>query len=175
VFVVRDLAVTPERIGLALSIGSIGLVIGATGAEMFGRRVGVGRALILASAVSAASTAVIAFANPSNAFALLVAGNFIQGLSVMVININGVSLRQSLTPDDLQGRVNATGRWINWSILPVGSVIGGVIATAIGLQATILVGAALAFLAVPSLLLTPIRSLREMPSGPIGSTLAPPA
>jgi predicted MFS family arabinose efflux permease len=94
---------------------------------------------------------------------------------VMVININGVSLRQSLTPDDLQGRVNATGRWINWGIIPVGSMIGGVVATVIGLQATIFVGAAVAFLAVPALLLTPIRTLREMPSGPVGHSVRPPA
>jgi MFS family permease len=175
VFVVRDLEVAPERIGLALSIGAIGLVLGATGSELFGRRIGVGPALIVASAVSAASTAVIGFANPSSAFALLVVGGFVQGLSVMVININGVSLRQSLTPDDLQGRVNATGRWINWGIIPVGSVIGGGVATVFGLQATIFVGAAVAFLAVPALLLTPIRTLGEMPSGPVGHSVRPPA
>jgi MFS family permease len=174
VYVVRNLGVAPERIGLALSIGAIGLVIGAAGSEVFGRRIGVGPALIVASAVSAASTSVIGFADPSNAFALLVVGGFIQGLAVMVININGVSLRQSLTPDAMQGRVNATGRWINWSIIPIGSVIGGILATAIGLQATIFVGAAVAFVAVPALLLTPIRSLREMPRGPIGTAIGPP-
>jgi len=169
VFVVRELAVKPEVIGLAFSIASIGLIVGATTADAVGRRIGVGPALIVATAISAGSSFVITLATPATAFGLLVASGAFQGFAVMVINVNGVSLRQALTPDELQGRVNATGRWINWSIIPVGSVIGGAIATAIGLRATIAVGAAVGLLALPWLLLSPIRSLREMPRLPIGA------
>jgi predicted MFS family arabinose efflux permease len=169
VFVVRELAVKPEVIGLAFSIASIGLIIGAATADAFGRRIGVGRVLIIACAISAGSAFVITLATPATAFALLVVSGALQGFAVMVININGVSLRQALTPDELQGRVNATGRWINWSIIPVGSLIGGALATAIGLRATIAVGAGVGLLALPWLLLSPIRSLREMPRVPIGA------
>jgi MFS family permease len=169
VFVVRELAVKPEVIGLAFSIASIGLIIGAATADAFGRRIGVGRVLIIACAISAGSAFVITLATPATAFALLVVSGAVQGFAVMVININGVSLRQALTPDELQGRVNATGRWINWSIIPVGSLIGGALATAIGLRATIAVGAGVGLLALPWLLLSPIRSLREMPRVPIGA------
>jgi MFS family permease len=92
----------------------------------------------------------------------------VQGFSGIIINVNGVSLRQSLTPDHLQGRVNATGRWINWSILPLASILGGLIATAIGLRGTILVGAVIGLASLPWLIFTPIRKLREMPRSPIG-------
>jgi MFS family permease len=163
VYVVRELSLQPEAIGLAFSIGSLGLLLGAATADSFGRRIGVGPALIVATAIISVAGFLIAFATPGTAFWLLVATTLLQGFSGMVININGVSIRQSLTPDALQGRVNATGKWINWSIIPVGSILGGLIATAIGLRGAIVVGAAVAALSLPWFLFSPIRSLREMP------------
>jgi MFS family permease len=173
VFVVRELLVRPEIIGLAFSVGSVGLLVGAATADAFGRRVGVGSALIIATAISAGASFLLAFATPDTAFGLLVLSGALQGFAVMVVNVNGVSLRQALTPDALQGRVNATGRWINWSVIPVGSIVGGVVATAVGLRGAIVVGAVLALFALPWLILSPIRSLREMPRTPIGEAEPP--
>jgi MFS family permease len=168
VFLVRDLALKPEAIGIAFSIGSIGVLAGAASAAAFGRRLGVGPVLILATAILTGGAFLIVLATPETAFGLLLAMAAIQGFSGIIINVNGVSLRQSLTPDHLQGRVNATGRWINWSILPLAAILGGLIATAIGLRGTVLVGATIGLLSLPWLIFTPIRSLREMPRSPIG-------
>jgi MFS family permease len=153
-------------IGLTLSVGSIGLVVGAASATEIGRRLGVGRAMILAFLAGSLSLLLIGLAPPELAIGLLVTAGLLQGMAFMQVNVNGVSLRQAVTPDELQGRVNATGRWINWSILPVASIIGGALATAVGLRATILIGAALAVLSVPWLLFSPIRTLREIPTQP---------
>jgi MFS family permease len=166
VFVVRELGLGPEVIGLTLSVGSIGLVVGAASATEIGRRLGVGRAMILAFLAGSLSLLLIGLAPPELAIGLLVTAGLLQGMAFMQVNVNGVSLRQAVTPDELQGRVNATGRWINWSILPVASIIGGALATAVGLRATILIGAALAVLSVPWLLFSPIRTLREIPTQP---------
>jgi MFS family permease len=168
VFLVRELGLKPEAIGIAFSIGSIGVLAGAASAAAFGRRLGVGPALILATAICTGGAFLIVFATQETAFGLLLAMAAVQGFSGIIINVNGVSLRQSLTPDQLQGRVNATGRWINWSILPVAAILGGLIATAIGLRGTVLVGAVIGLLSLPALVLSPIRSLREMPRTPIG-------
>jgi len=173
VFIVRDLGLSPEVIGLTLSVGSVGLLVGATTAEQIGRRMGVGRALIAAFAVSAAATFLVALAPRDQAIPYLVTSGVLQGLAVMVINVNGLSLRQAVTPDELQGRVNATGRWINWSAIPVGAIIGGALATALGLRATILVGAILGVLGLPWLILSPIRTLREIPTVPPSLRLEP--
>ncbi len=169
VFLVRELGLKPEAIGVAFSIGSIGVLVGAASAAAFGRRLGVGPALIVATAIVTGGAFLILLATPDTAFVLLLAMAAVQGFSGIIINVNGVSLRQSLTPDHLQGRVNATGRWINWSILPLAAVLGGLIATAIGLRGTILVGAVIGLLSLPWLIFTPIRRLREMPSSPIGA------
>jgi MFS family permease len=168
VFLVRELGLKPEAIGIAFSIGSIGVLAGAASAAAFGRRLGVGPALIVATAIVTGGAFLILLATPDTAFVLLLITAAVQGFSGIIINVNGVSLRQSLTPDHLQGRVNATGRWINWSILPLASILGGLIATAIGLRGTILVGAVIGLASLPWLIFTPIRKLREMPRSPIG-------
>jgi MFS family permease len=163
VFIVRELHLAPETIGLAFSIGSLGFLAGAASGSGVGRGLGVGPTLILAAAVAPVAAFLLVIATPETAFWLIVLSAALQGYCVMLVNINAVSLRQALTPDDLQGRVNATGRWINWSVIPVATVLGGALAGMIGLRATLAVGAVVGLAALPWLVFTPIRSLREMP------------
>ena len=68
----------------------------------------------------------------------------------MVYNINQVSLRQSITPERMQGRMNATMRFIVWGTMPVGATIGGVIATAVGVTQALWVGSILGLHGVPA-------------------------
>ena len=166
VFVVRELGLSPEAIGLTVAVGSLGTVVGAATAEVIGRKLGVGRALIGAFVVSSLSVFLIAIAPRDGAIPFLIASGLIQGPAVMVVNVNGVSIRQAVTPDHLLGRVNATGRWIGWSAIPLGAVVGGVLATAIGLRQTITVGAVLGLFAVLFLVFSPLRTLREIPRAP---------
>lgn len=163
VFLVRELLLTPESIGLAISLGSIGIVIGALTGSAFGKRVGVGPTLIVAAILDGVSALVITVAGSGTAFWLLILQGLLQGYGFMLININGLSLRQALTPDHLQGRVNATGRWLNWSVIPPGAILGGVLATVIGLRFTIVVGGLIVLSGVLWLLGSPVRRLRELP------------
>jgi MFS family permease len=181
VFVVRELGLSPELIGLTVAVGSLGTVVGAATAEVIGRRLGIGRALIGAFVVSSASTFLIAIAPRDAAIPFLIASGLIQGPAVMVVNVNGVSIRQAVTPDHLLGRVNATGRWIAWGAIPLGAVIGGVLASTIGLRPTMAVGAFLGLFAVVWLIASPLRTLREIPRlpstaglDPVGTAESPP-
>jgi hypothetical protein len=45
-----------------------------------------------------------------------------------LININGLSLRQIVTPDHLQSRVNASARMVMVAANPLGAALGGVLA-----------------------------------------------
>jgi len=174
VFVVRELGLRPEAIGLVTSIGAIGLVIGALASRSVARRLGLGRALIVSEFMSGIGLLLVAVAPREEAMVFLTASGFIVGVAVMVLNVNGVSLRQAVTPDHMLGRVNATGRWIGWGTIPLGAVVGGVLATAIDLRPTLFlsaVGAGLAFLwLVPS----PVRSLRDLPGTRSSTEPAPP-
>jgi MFS family permease len=163
VYLVRELGLTAETIGLAFSLGAIGLVVGAAGGAEFRRRVGIGPALVIGCGLAPVAWALLAFADTSTAFAVLVLSGVLQGLASMVSTISYVSFRQAITPDALLGRVNATGRWLNWTLIPAGALIGGALATVIGFRATILIGTGISFLSVPILLLTPLGRLRELP------------
>ena len=85
------------------------------------------------------------------------------GVSSMSYNITQVSLRQAITPERMQGRMNASMRWIVWGTMPIGSLIGGAIATSYSIETALWVGAiggAFTFLPV---LLTSVAEIKEMP------------
>ena len=163
VFMVRELLMTPEALGLALSIGSIGGIVGAAAGAAFGRRFGIGPTLIIGCGVSSAAWYLLIVATPDTAFVVLAAIVLIQGLSLPLVFVNNVSFRQTIAPDELAGRVNATARWLHWTAIPLGQLAGGALATIVGLRATVAIGATIALLSVVPLLLSPMRSLRAMP------------
>jgi MFS family permease len=163
IFYARELAMTPQAIGVAFSIGSIGFLIGAAAGAAVGRRLGVGRTLMLGCGVSSAAWYLLVFATKDTAFALLAVVGVIQGLVLPPIFVNNVALRQTLTPDELGGRVNATARWMHWTAIPFGQLAGGLLATLVGLRFTLAIGATIGLLSVLILFLSPLRSLRAMP------------
>jgi hypothetical protein len=64
----------------------------------------------------------------------------------------------------MQGRMNATVRFLVWGTIPIGQILGGLIATVFGVHETIWLAAVLGFVPAIFPLLSPVRSLREMPN-----------
>jgi hypothetical protein len=92
----------------------------------------------------------------------MIAG-FVNGLCNPVYNINQVSLRQAITPDRLQGRMNASMRFLVWGTIPIGALLGGALGQTIGLWPTILVMAVCSLGSPLWVLLSPVRGLRGQP------------
>ena len=69
------------------------------------------------------------------------AGRRSSASAAVAYNITQVSLRQAITPERLQGRMNAAMRWIVWGTIPLGTLTGGAIGQAVGLRAALWVGA----------------------------------
>ena len=93
------------------------------------------------------------------------------GFGVVLYNVTQLSFRQAITPERLLGRMNSVMRFIVWGVMPLGMLLGGLIASSFDLKTAIWVGAigqAFAFLPV---LISPVRSLREMPE-PVADPLA---
>ena len=65
----------------------------------------------------------------------------VSGLAIVLWNVVTVSLRQRITPDRLLGRMNAAYRLVGWGTMPIGALLGGVLAEALGLRPTFLVAA----------------------------------
>ena len=166
VYVVRVLGLDPLRIGLVFSLGSIGTFAGALVANRIAAKIGVGRTIVLAMAINGPSAFLIAIAPVGAAEPFLVASFALGGFGALVYNINQVSFRQAITPERMQGRMNATMRFLVWGTIPIGSTISGILATIFGLSATIWIGAILSFTPVLFLIFSPIRSIKAMPSSP---------
>ena len=56
---------------------------------------------------------------------LLMAAQFFFGLGLVVFNTGQLSMRQAITPDDLQGRMNATMSFIVGVAMPLGDCLAG--------------------------------------------------
>ena len=162
-YLVRELSFTPELLGLAFSIGSVGFLAGALLANRVAKRYGVGPTIVGSAFAFGPSALLVAIAPANLALPLVAASIFFGGLGGAIYNINQVSLRQAITPERMQGRMNATMRFIVWGTIPIGSTIGGILGGVIGLHETIWVGAiGGCFVFLPALL-SPVRSLEQIP------------
>ena len=167
VYVFVELGLTPALVGLASGLGAFGLVVGAFTAAPLARRFGVGPVIVGSIFVSGPALLLMVFLprTPLVAGAMLLAGQLAMGFSAVVYNVNQVSFRQAITPLDMQGRSNATMRFIVWGTMPLGSVAGGILASFLPLRTTVLIGAVIASSAFLWVLVSPVRSLRVIPKG----------
>jgi MFS family permease len=164
VFARRELHLTPLAIGLAFTLSNIGPLLAAFNASRISSRLGVGHTIIIASAIGAPTFLVIPFAPEGNAsLFVLIPAFIIGGLSNVIYNVTQVSLRQAITPERLQGRMNSVMRFIVWGTIPLGALIGGVLASKIGVKQTLIVSGIGCFTSFLPVVFSPVRDIKEMP------------
>ncbi|SKF61418.1 Major Facilitator Superfamily transporter [Mycobacteroides abscessus subsp. abscessus] len=137
IFALRTIALSPPNWGLVLSVGAVGGIAGALLSGRIVKRFGIPRVLLTAAAACAPATALTPLAAiPDAAYIsglILAAGNASLGFCVVVYNVAQVSLRQSLCPPELLGRMNASSRFISWGAVPVASLAAGWLASRTGI------------------------------------------
>jgi MFS family permease len=163
-FAVRVLHMKPGLIGLALAVGNVGFLLGAFSAQRIAKRVGIGPAIVGSIGLASPVYLLIPLATPSTGFAILVITVFVTGFGGMAVyNINQVSLRQAITPMRMQGRMNATMRFMVWGTLPIGAFVGGILGNTIGLRPTLWVAAIGGLFSFVPPLFSPVRTLQTIP------------
>jgi MFS family permease len=162
-YMVRTLHFGPGTIGLIFLLGNFGVLLGALLASPLGRRFGIGPTCCTAIAIGGFAGLLGPLATRSNGVALLATSWFVTAASNPIYNVNQVSLRQSICPERLLGRMNATMRFLVWGTLPIGGLLAGVLATVIGLRPALWVGAVGGCLAFLWVLGGPVLKVREIP------------
>ncbi len=175
VYLVRTLDLSPAVLGLVLAVGQVGTVVGAVFSGRLARRYGIGRTIVWAALLTNIGIVAVPLAPPSRPEPVLMLGFLLGGLFGNVFNVNQLSLRQSITPERLQGRMNSVVRFMYWGPQPVGMVIGGALGSTVGLRETLWFSAAGAALAMLPLALNPIRRLHGIPDLPDEHVQSPPA
>ena len=160
----RELDLSAAVIGLTFSLGSIGGLIGAFIGKPVSQRLGVGPTIIASAVLFGPALMLVPLAPQSFPIPLLVASFILAGAGAVLYNISAISLMQTLTPERLLGRLNASRRFIVWGTIPLGSLVGGVLASVIGLHATLWVGAIGACVCFVPVALSPLRHIHDMPT-----------
>ena len=126
--------------GVLTATLGIGSLLGSWRAVPVERRLGRVNTLVLSIVLNALTLAVpVVTTLPVPIGASMVAS----GAGIVLWNVVTVSLRQRITPDRLLGRMNASYRLVGWGTMPLGAVLGGVLAEALGLRGAFLVAALL--------------------------------
>ncbi|HYJ73294.1 MAG TPA: MFS transporter, partial [Actinomycetota bacterium] len=129
--------------GIVTATIGVGSLVGTWLAVPAERRLGRFRTLVISVVLGAASLAVpVVTASP----VLVGASMALSGVTMVLWNVVTVSLRQRITPDRLLGRMNASYRLVGWGTMPLGALLGGVLAETLGLRATFLVSAGIVLL-----------------------------
>jgi MFS family permease len=162
-FAVRRLGLSPGEIGVILTVGSVGFLVGALVAERIPRRLGVGPTLILAGLMIGLGAVFIPLATTANAAPMLVLYGLIASFGGVIYNVNARSLIQTITPDRKLGRTIATMRFIVWGTIPIGSFVGGLLGSHLGLRPTLWIAAAGQLVGFLPPLLSPVRRLSRLP------------
>ena len=163
VFAYRQLHLSAGVVGIVFGIASVGGLVGAFLASWVAKKLGVGPTLGATVVVGGLALLATPLALVGAPAVVLAVTGFIQGLETPIYNINQVSLRQAITPDRVQGRMNATMRTIVWGTIPIGAFIGGILGTSIGLVQTIVIGGIVSVVAALWIFLGPVIRLKEQP------------
>jgi MFS family permease len=165
-YVASDLGFKPGLLGVIFAIGGVASFLGAVTTSRITRRFGVGPALIAALPMIALGRMLVVIAADTSwlAVALLIAQQFVTDPFWTVYEISHVSLRQAVTPDRWQGRMNASLRSLDFGGMLIGGLLGGWLGDEIGARTTLLIASVATLLAAIPLLVPAVRNLKEAPA-----------
>lgn len=168
IYAVRDLGLSSALLGVTVAIGNVGAIVAVLVNGFIVRAVGVGPTIVVSGASQGATALLMTLARPTTAMPVLSIALGVGAFGVALYNINQITLRQTVTPLPLQGRMNATIRVLIWGPIPVGAALGGALAMWLGVRPTLLVAGIGGIAAGMPSLFSKIRSLRCLPTPRIG-------
>jgi MFS family permease len=172
-YVVRRLHVGAGQIGVVLGAAAIGSVLGAAVTKRLADRIGVGWAYAVGCALFTAPLLLVPLAGGPRLLVLatLFGSEFISGFGVMVLDISIGAIFAAVIPGELRSRVSGAFQAVNYGTRPVGAVLGGVLATLIGLHAALWIAAGGGIVGFLLLLPSPLPAFR-MPASAAAESVA---
>lgn len=167
-YAVRELHFTPGLVGLVIAVGMSGGIIGSVLASSISRRFPYGPTIIIACGFGTLPAFLIPAAHGSRPLlaVLFVVAYFLVRFGAITANVMMITLRQTVTPVRLLGRMTAAARTVLYTGGSLGAITAGLLGSTIGLRNTLWVAAAGFAITLTPLLLSPIPKLRELPPPP---------
>jgi MFS family permease len=150
-YVTIDRGLTTDVVGLVLSAFAVGSLGGSLVAARMSFRA-VGPVMLVGNVIMGLTLVIVALDVP---IAVLVVASFVAGILNANILVSYLTLRTQLSPDALLGRVGATARTLSVGLMPIGSLVAGVLLDTVGGTATLVLMGSAAILAGAGFALVP--------------------
>jgi MFS family permease len=168
VFAYDNLHLTPGLVGGVFVLEGVASLVGLSIAPRVVRALRLGPTMWVTQIGVGAGFMLIPLAAVTAPLLVLAVSQAIIGLFDSVQDVNQVTLRQTLTPPRLQGRMNATFRLFYWGSWPIASIAGGAFGALAGAGPTIIVGGAMGVLSAAIIAFSPLGRLRERATEELG-------
>jgi MFS family permease len=162
-YMVRVLHLSAYAVAAVFAVTSVGSIVASLCTGRLNKWLGVGPTIVWSILVSSVAAIGYPLAPKSFPLPLLMIAGVGFGFGAVAYNITQVSLRQAITPERLQGRMNAAMRWIVWGTIPLGTLFGGGLATWFSLRTAIWVGSVGQMAAFLPVTMGSLKRVREMP------------
>jgi MFS family permease len=164
-YATRTLGVSPGTLGLVLGAGAVGGLVGSVAAGPVARRIGVGPTFVVGCVLFPAPLMLVPLAGGSRqvVLACLFLAELGCGFGVMLLDISAGAIMAAVIPPRLRSRISGAYTFVNYGVRVLGSLVGGLLGSTIGLQPALWIGTAGALLGVLFLLPSPVPRMRELP------------
>jgi MFS family permease len=124
-FIIKELELSPQYFGVVLSIQGVGALLGAVVAPKASKKFG--RSIIMTLGITSSSVVLLLQGFATNIYIFVALATF-AGFAISQWNILLMATYQRIIPNELYGRIHGTRRTLVWGMMPIGSLIGGVLA-----------------------------------------------
>jgi MFS family permease len=165
-FATRQLGLSERGVGLSYVMLGVGTVLASANGYRVVRRFGPGPTMVLGFAISGTGWLLLSVA-PLNSFGVIAYASmlFMFGVGAVFIFINFLSLRQSVTPGPMLGRMTSTMRWLILVPAGPGALLGGWLGEHFGLRVALgFAGSSALLLAAVAWRRPVIRSIKTLPT-----------
>ena len=124
-FIIKDLELPEQLFGVILTIQGVGAITGAFMAPRLSKKFG--RSNVMTFGIVSSSVVLLLQGLSPNIYVFVALATF-GGFAISQWNILLMATYQTVIPTELYGRIHGTRRTLVWGMMPIGSLLGGVLA-----------------------------------------------
>jgi len=124
-FIIKELGLAPRYFGVILTIQGLGALFGAIVAPRASNKFG--RSIMMTLGITASSVLILIQGFSPNIYVFVLLAT-LGGFAISQWNILLMATYQTIIPNELYGRIHGTRRTLVWGLMPIGSLLGGVLA-----------------------------------------------
>jgi MFS family permease len=164
-YATRALHLRPATIGVVVGVASVSTLGASAVTGRIARRFGVGPTFLFGCFLFPAPLVLVPAAAGPHVLvvALVFTAEFLSGIGLMLLDILAGTISAGVIPPPLRSRVSGAFMLVNYGVRPLGTALGGVLGTVLGLRPTLWIATAGALAGMLFLLPSPLRSLRDVP------------